>query len=204
MALDTYADLQSAIADWLDRADYTARIPDFIRMAEAEFDRVLRVPDMEARAIAQTVAGAERLTLPTDCAGLKSVSLLADIAVPLEGAPVAELHAMYGRAYSARPSAYAVSDGQLWFGPLPDGAYQVQLVYWRRIPALTTAAPSNWLLAKHPDLYLLASVMQAELYGWNDNRLPLLKARVDEIIAQIVQEGNRNARPAQARMRLGW
>ena len=172
-------------------------------MAEAEFNRVLRVPDMEARAIAQTVAGAERLTLPADCAGLKGVSLLADIAVPLEGTTVAELHAMYGRAYSARPSAYAVSDGQLWFGPLPDGAYDVQLGYWRKIPALSVSNPGNWLLAKHPDLYLLGSLMQAELYGWNDNRLPLIKARVDEILSQVAVEGLRNARPAHARMRHG-
>jgi len=35
MALDTYANLKSALADWLNRADLTAAIPDFTLRATA-------------------------------------------------------------------------------------------------------------------------------------------------------------------------
>ena len=42
MALTTYAELKASIADWLNRDDLTAAIPDFISLAEAEFQRDIR------------------------------------------------------------------------------------------------------------------------------------------------------------------
>ena len=42
MALTTYAELKSSIADWLNRDDLTSAIPDFISLAEAEFQRSIR------------------------------------------------------------------------------------------------------------------------------------------------------------------
>ncbi len=42
MALSTYAELKTSIGDWLNRADLTAVIPDFISLAEAQVERTLR------------------------------------------------------------------------------------------------------------------------------------------------------------------
>src|ERR1041385_5455227 len=39
MSLDTYTNLQSSIAGWLNRMDLTDRIPDFITLAEAQMTR---------------------------------------------------------------------------------------------------------------------------------------------------------------------
>ena len=49
MALGTFTELKDAIADWLDRSDLTARIPDFIALAEARINRELRIRPMEVR-----------------------------------------------------------------------------------------------------------------------------------------------------------
>ena len=38
MALTTFAGLKSSIADWLNRSDLTTQIPDFIALAEADFN----------------------------------------------------------------------------------------------------------------------------------------------------------------------
>ena len=38
MAITTYAELQTAVASWLDRDDRTSEIPDFITLAEATFN----------------------------------------------------------------------------------------------------------------------------------------------------------------------
>ena len=46
MAITAYAELQTATANWLDRTDLTARIPEFIELSEANFNRVIRSPDM--------------------------------------------------------------------------------------------------------------------------------------------------------------
>jgi len=50
MAISTYTELQSAIADWLNRDDLAAVIPTFISLAEVGMERVLRTRNMLVRA----------------------------------------------------------------------------------------------------------------------------------------------------------
>ena len=66
MAFSNYTELQTSVADWLDRDDLTARIPDFITLAEARFNRLLRIRSMETEAEQVTVAGTRSYSLPTD------------------------------------------------------------------------------------------------------------------------------------------
>ena len=47
MAIGTYAELQTAVANWLDRGDLTDRIKEFISLAEARMNRVLRLQLMD-------------------------------------------------------------------------------------------------------------------------------------------------------------
>src|SRR3954469_10493969 len=43
MAITTYAELQTAITNWLDRTDLSSRIPEFIALYESKVNRRLRV-----------------------------------------------------------------------------------------------------------------------------------------------------------------
>ena len=65
MAIGTYAELKTAVANWLDRDDLTDRIPEFISLAEARMNRVLRIRLMEGKYTASTVAGQRNYALPT-------------------------------------------------------------------------------------------------------------------------------------------
>ena len=64
MAISTYAELQTAIADFLIRDDLTSVIPTFITMAEAQLNRDVRHWKMEQRSTAEL--DDQYLTLPTD------------------------------------------------------------------------------------------------------------------------------------------
>ena len=74
MAIQNYNELAAAVAAWLARGDLADRIPGFIALAEAAFNREFRVRAMEQRATAATVAGlatpanVTALPLPADCA----------------------------------------------------------------------------------------------------------------------------------------
>jgi hypothetical protein len=50
MAISTYAELQAAAANWLVRRDLTARIVEFIALAEARINRVVRSRTAEREA----------------------------------------------------------------------------------------------------------------------------------------------------------
>ena len=67
----------------------------------------------------------------------------------------------------------------------------IRLDYFQKIPALTDAAATNWLLTAHPDLYLFGALVEAEMFGVNDERAPLWKARRDEIFDEIEKLSNK-------------
>ena len=50
MSITTYTELKASLANWLNRDDLTSVIPDFIALAEGDFDRKIRHWRMEARA----------------------------------------------------------------------------------------------------------------------------------------------------------
>ncbi len=48
MALSTFSELKTEIANYVDRSDLTDQIPTFIKLAEARINRLLRVRIMES------------------------------------------------------------------------------------------------------------------------------------------------------------
>ena len=52
MAITTYSELKTAVADWLNRSDLTSAIPNFISLAEAQMSRQIRHRKMVTRATA--------------------------------------------------------------------------------------------------------------------------------------------------------
>ncbi len=55
------------------------------------------------------------------------------------------------------------------------------------VTATATATP----LTAHPDLYLFGALVEAEMFGVNDERAPLWKARRDEIFDEIEKLSNK-------------
>lgn len=199
MALGTYSDLKTSIAGWLNRTDFTAVIPDFIALAEARFNRVIRHPEMET---AGTVsATSESTALPAGFLEMRSVWREDSPDAPLDYFPPSHLRTMRASATNGDPTAYTIVGGNLILAPVP-ASETIGLYYYTKIPALSDSATTNWLLTAHPDLYLFASLAAAEVYGWNDQRLGLLKSGADEIMEQINAAGRKRrdgAAPLQMR-----
>lgn len=178
MALANYTDLLAAINGWLGRGtDMNTIAPDLIALAEAEFNRRLRTIDMEASASIVLTSGVG--ALPSDFAGFRSVSLANTRLDQVELQTILDTPV----TFTGTPYIFAVADGNVIARPVSSDTLSVY--YYQRIPALTSGAPTNWLMTANPDLYLFGSLMQAEFYNWNDDRLPLVKARTDELIDQL-------------------
>jgi len=186
MSLDTYANLQTAIGDWLNRSDLTSQIPDFISLAEAEMKRRLRRSVTRASLTITTDA----TTLPADCAELRSVYLVSD--QPTRDLPfrigtaemVAERRARQADVAS-RPDTGAVLAGQLLVAPTPDTTYTAEIVYYTQLTPLSNSNTTNAILAEAPDAYLYGALMQAEPYLEHDDRLPVWEKKFDAAIDQL-------------------
>lgn len=188
--LTNYDGLVLAIGKWLERSDLTEQIPDFIRLAEARFRRILVMPDMEVQV---PLTPAATVPLPTDFDSIRALGIPGF--QPMDQLSPADFNRLpndtNGQPPLAQPTKFAIIPGKFAFWPTPDQTYTANLLYRVKLPALSLAAQTNWLLAKHPDAYLFQSLLQAEFFGWNDSRLPLIKGAVDEILGEIMQAGTR-------------
>lgn len=177
MALETYDDLVSTVADWLNRADLTAVIPTFVQLAEAGFNRDERFRASPLMARAQAAVHAQFISLPSDFIEMVNLRLLVD-SVPTAGAPtldylpLAEFDERRARYRAAgQPVFYSIAGTQLEFLPAPSDLYTVEMLYHAKVPALGEANETNYILANHPDLYLYGALMQAAPYLKDDDRI---------------------------------
>lgn len=179
MALDTFAGLKASISDWLKKGTtLDNQIPDFIRLTESRLNKVLDDPEMEVTATA-TVTG-QFLGLPTDFGELVSIGVGGR---RLRGATVADFSGF--STVAGLPLTYGIYDGQIAFAPVPATGSAVTIVYRRRIPGLSDTNTTNWLLDLAPEAYLYGSLLAAEFYLWNDERLPTIKAAYDEAVNDL-------------------
>lgn len=196
MALDTYANLQTAVANWLDKAsdtDIAARAPEFIALAEAQMNRRLRVRQMISRAEATFTSGVEFLDEPT---GDDPPALIEPISLTLEIsetdirylerlAPERLLANKVGVTTSGEPQFYAHVGTSLQLLPIPGQDYTGELTYYGEIPALSDTNTSNWLLAAYPDAYLYGALLQGAPYLIDDERVAtwggLFQSALDDI-----------------------
>lgn len=187
-APSTYAELQASVLAWIDDSDANVNVAECIALAEARFNRKLDMPEMEATT---TLTAAASTSLPTDLWQVRSLHIEADPRVLLEPVSLAVLRGRYNAQTTGQPQVYAIVGQALIFGPAPDSAYGLSLVYKQSITPLSDAAPTNWLLTKYPDLYVVASLMMAEARGWNDPRASSLKPWWDEIMEEVAEAGRK-------------
>lgn len=172
MSIDTYAELQSVIADWLNRQDLTAVIPSFIALAEADINRALRDYRMEKRSTAQV--DTQYSALPGDWVETIRAQIVGDtsrLELVSDGA-LADMRAARNDV-SGKPTHYAHTAGGLELFPTPDAEYSVEIVYYAKVPTLSATATTNWLLSAAPDVYLYGALTQSAPYLKDDQRAPI-------------------------------
>jgi len=187
MAIATYTELVAAVGNWLDHTLFAARVPEFIALFEAAANRRLRVREQEATATLTPSSGA--VALPTDYLAWRRVTWTSAPRVELQYVHPSYLQAAYPSSPSDVPRIFTIEGPTLKIRPLD--ATPLELDYVQKIPALSDSTPTNWLLAAHPDLYLFGALVEAEMFGVNDERAPQWKARRDEIFDEIERLSNK-------------
>jgi hypothetical protein len=196
MAISTYTELQDAVANWLARDDLTARIPEFITLAEAKFNRVLLHPQMETRTtltVDTNLASPEFLDLPSDFQTMRSVRLSGVTGKPRLGFMTQTQMDDYRYSIdnvSDEPVYFSITGDQIELAPTPNENFTVQVIYRRNIPALASNS-TNWLLTLAPDLYLYGSLLESAPYMQNDERIAVWGLAVQTVLDQLNAHGER-------------
>lgn len=169
MSITTYSQLKASIANWLNRDDLTAVIPDFIALAETDINRRVRHWRMEKRSTASI--DSRYTELPPEF--LEPIRFHLDVnESPLELTGSSELQKSRGKTLDqpGTPQFYAVTGSQLEVWPLPDGTYTGELYYFAKTSPLNDETATNWVLQYHPDVYLYGALTHSAPYLADDQR----------------------------------
>ena len=168
MSITTYAELKTAIADFLNRDDLTSVIPTFISLAEAQIARDVRHWKQEKRV---TTSADERYeNLPSDWLEIKLVALTTGkMLQTVSMSEMAELRASSNTA--AEPRYVMLTADQIEFYPTPSAATDISMLYYARIPALSDTDTTNWLLTDAPDILLYGALLHSAPYLTDDQRV---------------------------------
>jgi len=184
MSLTTYTELKTTIANWLDRDDLTAKIPTFISLAEAEFDRALRHWRMEIRANANI--NSRYTALPADFLETIRFHLDADERVLDLVTPLSLQKKRFQAAdATGTPECYSVIAGAYEVYPTPDTGYTGQIYYYAKTARLSDAVATNWILTNYPDAYLYGSLIHTAPYLMDDARIAVWTALHQNAISGI-------------------
>jgi hypothetical protein len=184
MSISTYAELQTAVASWLDRSDLSANIPDFIALAEARIARRLRVRGVEERSTTPLVSGQQYYALPSDFLQARNVQINTNPLNVLTYRTPEELDKEYPSTAGGTPRAFTIIGEEIQLKPIPGSTDTMEIAYFKRLPALSNSNTTNWLTANAPDLLLYGSLIESEAFLVNDPRIQIWNTLFDEAMKE--------------------
>jgi len=187
--ITTYATLQSAIADYLNRQDLTAQIPLFIQFVEADLNTRLRCREQIVRA--EATSDAEFVQLPSDW--LEAINLqIVDGTSPLRFVTLDEADIIVKEQRYDKVVAYSLMNGAIELVPGPTDNVEIEMVYYGKIPALSNANTTNWLLTKAPDVYLYGALTHAAPFLVDDQRIAVFGSFYGQRVQALNEEAQKS------------
>jgi hypothetical protein len=189
MSITTYSELQDSVAGWMHRTDLTFYIPDFITLAEAKFNRKLRVRQQETDFTGTPTS--YEIAIPSDFLSFRKLWRTSDkeelVQKPLD------LVRWYQEG--GESTAYAIGDAIV-----TDGTSALTGVYHAKIPVLSVSNTTNWLLTAYPDLYLFASLAESAFYTKDTEKAAMWTARSDAILGEVMRASHKDQFSGPARV----
>lgn len=190
--IGTYAQLITECQDWLfGRADIAAKVPSFVRLAEAKLNRTLKCRQMEQRSTADVDLATDEpefITLPGDFHSMRKVRLSSAVGKPrlkfATGAQMDDLREQRCNA-AGTPIWFTIAGEEMELCPTPASAFTIEMTYRKYLPALTDDNQQNWLLDMAPDAYLYGTLMEAAPYLHEDERIQVWASGVQGAVDQL-------------------
>jgi len=161
MALSTYTELKTTIANWLNRSDLTSEIQDdFIKLTEADLNSKLRVRSMISQST--ITIDAETEALPEGFLQVRDFYILSgETKLPLRYMTPSQMDQTAGSSSKGCPSSYTILGDTFRFMPKPDGTYSGVINYYKSFSPLSSSVATNYILTSHPSIYLYGALYHA-------------------------------------------
>ena len=191
MSISTYAELKTAVENWLDRTDLTSRVPEFIALSEARIGRRLRVRGLEERSTTPMIGGQEYYSLPDDFLQARNVQINTNPVNVLTYRTPEQLDKEYAYTTTGTPVAYSIIGNEIQLKPIPGSTDKLEISYFLKLPALSDSNTTNWIMTNAPDLLLYGSLIEAEAFLVDDDRIAIWKGAFDEAMQEWNRQDNK-------------
>jgi len=198
MAIGTYDELKTAVANWLDRDDLTDRIPEFIALAEARMNRVLRLRMMESKYTASTVASQRNYALPTGYIQMRNFQINTSPVTPLQYVSPEIYDRLWGGSTGGTPQFYTIITNEIQLGPVPGSVLTLEMLFYKKITALSGTNTTEQMLTDNPDIYLYGALLEAEPFIMNDERVGLWAKGFQQAVADLQEQDNKDRHSGSA------
>lgn len=160
MSITTFAELKTAMGNWLDRTDLSSRLAEFIALYESEVNRELIVRQQITSTTLTPSSGSA--SLPNDYLAWKKVTWTGATPRVLQYVDPNYLDARFPNSDNGSPIQFTIEGSTLKVRPVDDTG--LTFLYAQKVPALSDSATTNWLLTAHPDAYLFGSLTMAATF----------------------------------------
>ena len=86
------------------------------------------------------------------------------------------------------PQFYTLLAGKVRVMPAATG--KLDLTYYARLPPLTEAQPTNWLITKAPEIYLYGALLEAMLFQKDEERSGQWFGLLDKRLGEVFGAGD--------------
>jgi len=191
--INSYATLQSAVADYLARDDLTSFVPNFIQNAENKLYRSLNLRNEETALSISITSGVA--TVPSDFKALKLAYYDSSPVQLLQWVSLDELYRDYPvRSGSGTPKVIAREGSNFVFGPYPSDGTLKGVYYAKQDPLRTT--DGSWYVLNAPEALLYGALLEAAPFIKDDERLPVWVGLYQSAVETLIEE-NDNAQVSQ-------
>ena len=198
MAISTYSELKTAVANWLDRDDLADRIPEFIALAEARMNRVLRLRMMESKYTASTIASQRNYALPASYIQMRNFQLNTSPITSLSYVSPEIYDRLWGGSQGGIPQFYTIIANELQLGPIPGSVITMEMLFYKKISALSASNTTELMLTDNPDVYLYGALLEAEPFVMNDERIGVWAQGFEKAIVDLQEQDNKDRHSGSA------
>lgn len=177
-----YSELKAAVLSYIDHDDNND-VALWIELARAKINRKLSTMSMICRATVTIEEATDKLNLPSDWAGARTV-LVNGKPVDPRGASTFATEAV-NRANIPGTYYFSLQNKKIYFASSLAVDDEVTLLYYRKVPQLVEDTDVNWLLEEHPDCWLYAAVAEGHVFTMDEERVNFYNSLRDKIFEEI-------------------
>ena len=189
MAITTYAELVTALdgsAGYLHRKDLTARIPDFIKLAESEINSDLKLLLQETESTLTAMVASRQIAVPTRFG--TPIALWCTTYSPRIEIVYRDAAELPVSDTSGPAQFYTIDGNYVATDNLADVAYTYTFRYLQNVDLETTL--TNTVLTNWPKIYLFGALLQSVGYTRDYSNQVYWQAEYDKAVTKAMRDTN--------------